>query len=59
MNQIASNGSPSSLETATGPTFVPPADVIERGDAVIMLLDLPGADPATLNVTLEKRVLMT
>jgi HSP20 family protein len=41
----------------TGPIFVPPADIIEKGNTVIMLLDVPGADPASLDVTLEKRVL--
>jgi HSP20 family molecular chaperone IbpA len=41
----------------TGPIFVPPSDIIEKGDTVVMLLDLPGADPASLDVTLDKRVL--
>jgi HSP20 family protein len=39
------------------PTFVPPTDIFESKDAVIMLLEMPGADPATLNVTLDKRTL--
>jgi HSP20 family protein len=38
-----------------GPTFVPPTDIFETKDNLIMLLDMPGADPESLNVTLEKR----
>jgi HSP20 family molecular chaperone IbpA len=58
MDQIASNGSSTPAEaTNVGPIFTPPADIIERGDTVVMLLDLPGASPESLDVTLEKRVL--
>jgi HSP20 family molecular chaperone IbpA len=39
------------------PTFVPPADIFETKDALVMLLDMPGADPDSLNVTLDNRVL--
>jgi HSP20 family protein len=58
MDQALSNGPTNSTEaSASGPIFIPPSDVIEKGNTVIMLLDLPGADPASLDVTLEKRVL--
>lgn len=43
--------------TRSEPRFIPPADIIETGDALIMLLDMPGADPDTLDVTLDRRVL--
>jgi HSP20 family protein len=39
------------------PTFVPPTDILETKDAIVMLLDMPGADPDSLNVILDKRVL--
>jgi HSP20 family molecular chaperone IbpA len=39
------------------PTFVPPADIIETKDAIIMLLEMAGADPGSLSVTVEKNVL--
>jgi HSP20 family protein len=42
---------------ASGPIFIAPTDMLEKGNTVIMLLDLPGADPASLEVTLEKRML--
>jgi HSP20 family protein len=58
MDQAISNGPAPPAETqASGPIFIPPSDVLEKGDTVIMVLDLPGADPASLDVTLDKRVL--
>jgi HSP20 family protein len=50
------NGSVSEAQ-ASGPIFIPPTDILEKGSTVIMLLDVPGADPASLEVTLEKRML--
>ncbi|MDC9822660.1 Hsp20/alpha crystallin family protein [Devosia sp. ZB163] len=43
--------------TRVGPTFIPATDIIERSDALVMILDVPGADPETLDVTLDERVL--
>jgi len=50
------NGSVSEAQ-ASGPIFIPPTDILEKGNTVIMLLDVPGADPASLDVTLDKRML--
>jgi HSP20 family molecular chaperone IbpA len=44
-------------DLGTEPVFAPPTDIIETKDAVIMFLDMPGADPSSLDVTLVKRVL--
>ncbi|NYJ09129.1 HSP20 family molecular chaperone IbpA [Rhizobium leguminosarum] len=58
MNQIIPNGSPASSEpTSAGPIFAPPADILEKGDTVVMLLDIPGADPESLDITLDERIL--
>ena len=58
MNQITSNGPSAATElTSTAPIFTPPADIFEKGNTVVMLLDVPGADPASLDVTLDKRIL--
>jgi HSP20 family molecular chaperone IbpA len=59
MNQIAqTNGDPARAEAmSAGPIFVPATDIIEKSDRVVMLLDVPGAEPTSLDVTLEKRVL--
>jgi len=58
MNQITSNGPSAVTElTSTAPIFTPPADILEKGDTIVMLMDVPGADPASLDVTLDKRIL--
>ena len=58
MNDLAANASPSSAESfRSGPTYVPPTDIVETQNAVIMLLDMPGADPDSLDVTLDRREL--
>lgn len=56
-DQPATSG-PANAETVSeAPTVTPPADIVETKDAVIMLLDMPGADPDSLNVALEKQEL--
>jgi HSP20 family protein len=39
------------------PIFVPPADIFDTDQQIVMLLDVPGADPASVDVALERRVL--
>jgi HSP20 family protein len=43
--------------TDEAPVFAPPTDILETKDAVIMVLDMPGADTGTLSITLDNRVL--
>jgi HSP20 family protein len=58
MNDLSAPTAAASAEQlAATPILVPPADIIETEDAVTMLLDMPGADPTGLDVTLDKRVL--
>lgn len=58
MDQTTPNGSPGQKEPITaGPIFTPPADILEKKDSVVMLLDIPGADPESVDVTLDKRTL--
>jgi HSP20 family molecular chaperone IbpA len=58
MNDQTIAASPAVAEAVNdAPTFVPPADIIETKDAIIMLLAMPGADPGSLSVTVEKNVL--
>ena len=51
-------------ETASGielaqdrPVFVPPTDIYEREDAVLVLCDMPGVDDQHVDITLEDDVL--
>jgi HSP20 family protein len=51
------NGTIAAEATRTEPVFIPPTDIIETTAGVQMVLDMPGADPDTLDVTLDNRVL--
>jgi HSP20 family protein len=52
-NAPAATSSGNAETMSEAPTLVPPTDIVETKDAVIMLLDVPGADPGSLNVALE------
>ena len=43
--------------THTRPTFSPRVDIYERGDAMVLLADMPGVNESTLDVRLEEGVL--
>jgi HSP20 family protein len=57
MTDQATNGTLLAEDTRTEPVFTPPTDIIETTAGVQMVLDMPGADPDTLDVTLDNRVL--
>jgi HSP20 family protein len=45
-------------ESVSGaPTLAPPTDIIETKDALIMLVDMPDAEPDSLNVALDRQEL--
>ena len=39
------------------PVFVPPADIYETGDNIVVLAEMPGVAPDGVDITLERRVL--
>jgi HSP20 family protein len=43
-----------SERAAEAPTFLPQTDIYETKDAIVMFLDMPGADPDSLDVTVER-----
>ncbi len=57
MTDLETNGAATAEATRTEPVFVPPTDIVETTSAVQMMLDMPGADPDSLDVTLDNRVL--
>jgi HSP20 family protein len=57
-NDTASGNGRSLEQTGLMPTFAPPADIYETKDNVQLYLDMPGADPSSLDVTLDRRILM-
>jgi HSP20 family protein len=44
-------------QTRSEPTFVPPTDIYETEDGLVLLLDMPGVSKDGVNITLDKRVL--
>lgn len=38
-------------------TFIPPADIYETADAIVVLADMPGVDENSVDITLEKNIL--
>jgi HSP20 family protein len=42
---------------ATKPIFVPPADIYETGDNIVVLCEMPGVGSDAVDITLERRVL--
>jgi HSP20 family molecular chaperone IbpA len=43
--------------TRTRPVYRPAADVYETADALAVVLEIPGADPDSIHVAVEKRLL--
>jgi HSP20 family molecular chaperone IbpA len=39
------------------PVFVPPADIYETGDSLVVMVEMPGVAPDGVDITLERRVL--
>ncbi|MBN1919972.1 MAG: Hsp20/alpha crystallin family protein [Anaerolineae bacterium] len=37
--------------------FIPRVDIYEMNDAIVILADMPGVDPASVDITLERNVL--
>ena len=57
MTTHETNGTLPAEATRTEPVYTPPTDIIETASGVQMVLDMPGADPDSLDVALDNRVL--
>lgn len=53
----ATANQPQSQGRDGGPIFAPATDIYETKDAIVLLLEMPGADPGSLDVTLDRRAL--
>jgi HSP20 family protein len=42
---------------APRPVFLPPADIYETHDSIVVLAEMPGVAPDGVDITLERRVL--
>jgi HSP20 family protein len=47
----------SGQRTGAWPVFVPPADIYETGNNIVVLAEMPGVAPDGVDITLERRVL--
>lgn len=43
--------------SSEGRSWAPALDVVERGDAYLIALEVPGADPSTIDISFEQNVL--
>jgi HSP20 family molecular chaperone IbpA len=43
--------------TRNVPVYLPPAEIYETAEALVLTLEMPGVDADAVNITLEKRVL--
>lgn len=43
--------------THTKPVFVPPVDICEKGNAILVIADMPGVDDKNVHVNFEKGIL--
>jgi len=43
--------------THTRPTYIPPTDIYEKSNALVVVADIPGVDEKSVNVHLEKGIL--
>ena len=39
------------------PVFMPPADIYETKDSIVVLAEMPGVSPEGVDISLERRVL--
>jgi HSP20 family protein len=46
-----------SQRIAPPPVFVPPADIYENRDSIVVVAEMPGVAPDGVDITLERRVL--
>jgi HSP20 family protein len=43
--------------TTNRPVFIPPSDIYETEDSIVVLAEMPGVGPDGVDITLERRVL--
>lgn len=55
--EVVDNGSGDVERTTTRRVYTPATDIVESSDEYMLQVDVPGADPASLDVTYENDVL--
>ncbi|MGH7678136.1 MAG: Hsp20/alpha crystallin family protein [Gemmatimonadaceae bacterium] len=58
LNRVLDEALAGSLNgSSEAPSWVPALDVVERHDAYLIALEIPGSDPSTIDISFEKNVL--
>ena len=58
LNRVLDEALASSLNGSAEPrSWVPPLDVVERPDAYLIALEIPGCDPSSIDIGFEQNVL--
>ena len=58
LNRVLDEALASSLnESSESRVWVPALDVVERQDAYVIALEIPGCDPASIDISFEKNIL--
>jgi HSP20 family protein len=56
-NQQTPAAAQSAQRVPSRPVFLPPADIYETKDSIVVLAEMPGVPPEGIDLTLERRVL--
>ena len=57
LNRALDEAVASSWNGSNGHAWVPALDIVERQDAYVLALEVPGVDPSTIDVSFEKSLL--
>jgi HSP20 family protein len=57
LNRVLDEALASSLNGAESRAWIPALDVVERHDAYLIALEVPGVDPSTIDISFEQNVL--
>lgn len=57
MTETSTGGAVSAERSAQGPVFVPATDIFETEEKVYVMAEIPGTDPDSVNVTLDRNIL--
>jgi HSP20 family molecular chaperone IbpA len=55
--QAVADARKDSEDDASTPSFAPPTDIHETQNGIVMFLDIPGADPESVNVRMQDHLL--
>ena len=58
LNRLFSDPNDTSPEMAEGARYLPPVDIVETSDDVVLRVELPGVDKADIDIQIENEILI-